>query len=75
MTQEQLKFIIETGKEFDFTVKRKKYLIYYSKTPEGKHLIHLSEDFIPIGTYESFTHLMTEAKIQNSFFKEVLNDL
>ena len=74
MTKDDLYFYIQSKKELEFTFKGKTYTLNYDKDLSGK-------DFIIFGQiyegkkYDSFGELMNNAKVENHYFRELLEDL
>lgn len=74
MTQEAFRFIIDTKREIEFSYQGKQYSITYGTDESGKNYILFGETYM--GTrYYSFAELMTYAKIQNHYFREMLSVL
>ena len=73
MTKEDLIFLIETKKEFEFTYKNVLYSMTYGSDKKGDY-IALGRLYEPV-RYYSFGEMMNEAKIENHFFREILEVL
>lgn len=74
MTQEALRFFIDTKREIEFSYQGKQYNITYGTDESGGNYILFGETYM--GTrYYSFAELMTCAKIQNHYFREMLSVL
>lgn len=74
MTQEEFRFLVDTKKEMEFSYQGKKYSITYGTDESGRSYILFGETYM--GTrYYSFAELMTDAKILNHYFREMLDVL
>lgn len=73
MTKEDLIFLIETRKEFEFTYKNVLYSMTYGSDKKGDY-IALGRLYEPV-RYYSFGEMMNEARIENHFFRELLEVL
>lgn len=73
MTKEDLIFLIETKKEFEFTYKNVLYSMTYGSDKKGDY-IALGRLYEPVRFY-SFGEMMNEARIENHFFRELLEVL
>ena len=73
MTKEDLIFLIETKKEFEFTYKNILYSMTYGSDKKGDY-IALGRLYEPV-RYYSFGEMMNEARIENHFFRELLEVL
>ena len=73
MTKEDLIFLIETKKEFEFTYKNVLYSMTYGSDKKGDY-IALGRLYEPV-RYYSFGEMMNEARIENHFFRELLEVL
>ena len=74
MTKDDIYFYTQAKKELEFVFNGTTYLLNYDKSPDGKDIIL----FGPLYTqtkYDSFGSLMNEAKVENHFFKEIIQDL
>ncbi len=75
MTSDDIKLYIDTKKELEFLYNSKKYTITYSKDKDGNKIINFGELYSKKSQYDSYEHLMNEAKIDNSFFRFMLDDI
>ena len=73
MTKDELLFLINARKEFEFTYKDKLYTMTYGKDEKGDY-IALGRLYEPVRWY-SFGEMMNQAKIENHFFREILEIL
>ena len=73
MTKEEFRFLIDSKKEWEFTYKNLVYTMTYGKDSRGEY-IALGRLYEPV-RYYSYGELMNEARIENSYFREVLQDL
>lgn len=71
MTKEQLFFYVETQKAFEFTYKGKVYNMTYDKDKNGESLIVFGRLYEGV-RYSSLGELLNNAKIENHFFKDML---
>ncbi len=74
MTKDDLIFKIETRQPFEFTYKGKLYNMMYDKGADGSVIIRFGRVFEE-ETYTSFGELMNTARIENHFFKDMLDIL
>ncbi len=74
MTKDDLIFIINTKKEFEFVYKGKNYNLTYDRDDNGKDYIVFGERFMG-KKFASFGEFMNEAKVENHFFREMLDIL
>lgn len=74
MTKDDLIFLINTKKEFEFTYNGKNYNLTYDRDDNGNDLIVFGERFQG-KKYASFGEFMNEARIENHFFREMLEIL
>ena len=73
MTKNDLLLLINTKKEFEFTYNKKLYTMTYGSDKKGDY-IALGRLYEPV-RYYSFGEMMNEAKIENHFFRELLEIL
>ncbi len=71
MTKDDLIFLINTKKEFEFSYNGKNYNITYDRDELGNDLIIFGERFMG-KKFRSFGEFMNEAKVENHFFREML---
>ena len=74
MTKDDLYFYVSAKKELEFKFNGVTYCLNYDKTPDGKEVII----FGPIyegKKYSSYGELVNNAKVENHFFREMLEDL
>ena len=74
MTKDDLYFYIQTKKTLEFTFKGKNYSLLYDKDSEGNDIIVFGRVYEG-KSYSSFGELMNKAKIDNYFFKDLLEDI
>lgn len=74
MTKDELIFLIDTKKEFEFSYNGKNYNLTYDRSDDGKDLIVFGERFQG-KKYFSFGEFMNDARIENHYFREMLGDL
>lgn len=74
MTKDQLIFLIQTKKEFEFSFNNKNYNLTYDKDDSGKEWIVFGERYEG-KKFDSFGELMNKAKVENHFFRELLPEL
>lgn len=73
MTKEDFLFILNTKKEFEFKYNGLAYNITYGSDKKGDY-IAFGRLYEPV-RYYSFSEIMNEAKIENHFFREILEIL
>ncbi|MCR4939936.1 MAG: hypothetical protein K5930_07510 [Treponemataceae bacterium] len=74
MTLDQLRFLIETEKPFEFTFNGVKYNLTYDKDSSHKKYIVFGRLYEG-KRYNSFGEFINHAKVDNYFFRELLADL
>ena len=74
MTKDELIFMIETQKPVEFSYRGKTYNMMYDKADDGSTLIRFGRLYEE-KTYASFGELMNTARIENHFFKDMLDIL
>ena len=74
MTQSELIFKIETKTEFAFTYKGKEYNLTYGLDNQGKDYLLFGRTFEG-EKYYSVKELLNKARIENHFFREMLDIL
>ncbi|MCR5612141.1 hypothetical protein [Treponema sp.] len=72
MTKDDLYFYTQAKKEFEFIYKEKTYSLTYGRDDNGKDYIAFGRLYEP-ERYESFKDLYARAKIDNSYFREMLD--
>ncbi len=73
MTKDELLLLINCKKEFEFTYNKKVYNMTYGSDSKGDY-IAFGRLYEPI-RYYSFGEMMNEARIENHFFRELLEIL
>ena len=71
MTKEQLLFLIETKKEYEFVYNGKTYNLTYDKDASKNSVIVFGELYQG-RRYSDIGELLNTAKIENHFFKDML---
>ncbi|MBQ0051599.1 MAG: hypothetical protein KBT11_05980 [Treponema sp.] len=74
MTEKQLQFMIDVGQNLEFDYKGKKYTLRYDKDSEGNKVFYFGETFFE-KKFESYGDLMNNAMVENSFFRNVVENL
>ena len=74
MTKDDLLFLIETKKEFEFKYNGKIYNMTYD-VDKDKNLVIVFGQLYEGKIYKSFGELMNTARIENHFFKDMLEDI
>lgn len=74
MTKERLLFLIETKKEFEFSYNGKTYNMTYDKDANGNTILIFGQLYEGI-KYDSIGELLNNAKIENHYFKDMLDIL
>ncbi|MBR5646464.1 MAG: hypothetical protein IKX23_07505 [Treponema sp.] len=72
MTKDDFIFLIETKTEHEFVYKGKIYNLTYDKTDDGKTMIVFGPLFEG-QKYSSIGEFLNKAKIDNHFFKDMLD--
>ena len=72
MTKDDFLFLVETETIHDFVYKGKTYTITYDKSPDGRKLIVFG-DIADKTRYDSVGEFLNKAKIENHFFKDMLD--
>ena len=72
MTKDDFLFLVETETIHDFLYKGKTYTITYDKSPDGRKLI-IFGDISDKQKYDSVGEFLNKAKIENHFFKDMLD--
>lgn len=73
MKKEDFRFLIDSKKELEFKYEGLQYSLTYGKDEKGSY-IAFGRLYQPV-RYYSYTELMNEAKINNSYFREILEVL
>lgn len=73
MNLEDFKFLIDTQTNYEFNFKGKNYNLTYGKDQKGNY-IFFGERYFQEKFY-SYGEFMNKAKIENYFFKEIIEDL
>lgn len=74
MTKDDLIFLIETKKEFEFKYNGKTYNMTYD-VDKSNHPVIVFGQLYEGKVYKSFGELMNTARIENHFFKDMLEDI
>ena len=74
MTKEQLFFYVETQKVFEFTYKGKVYNMTYDRDEKGNTVLVFGRLYEG-KRYSSIGELLNTAKIENHFFKDMLDTI
>lgn len=74
MTKDDLYFYIQTKKPLEFKFNDKTYRLYYDTDSYGKDIIFFGQIFEG-KPFDSFGDLMNKAKVENYFFKDLLEDI
>lgn len=73
MKEAELLFILDTVGRFDFTFSGSEYTLILEKGTRGEEIrFGRQYDFVK---YDSWGEFMNKAKVENHYFKYVLNDL
>lgn len=72
MTKDDFLFLVETETIHDFVYKGKTYTITYDKSTDGRKLIVFG-DIADKQKYDSVGEFLNKAKIENHFFKDMLD--
>lgn len=74
MTKDELYFNIQTKKNLEFKFNEKIYTLMYDKDSSGNEIIVFGRLYEG-KKFSSFGDLMNNAKIDNYFFKDLLDDI
>lgn len=74
MTADEFQTLINIRKEMEFTFKGTKYNLFYEKDSNGKEFICFGELYFE-SRYESLGELLNTAKVSNTYFKNIIEDL
>lgn len=74
MTKEQLFFYVETQKVFEFTYKSKVYNMTYDRDEKGNTVLVFGRLYEG-KRYAGVGELLNTAKIENHFFKDMLDTI
>lgn len=72
MTKDDFLFLIETQTIREFTYKNEIYRLSFDKNPAGNNIIKFGRLYEE-KSYDSAGELLNNAKIQNHFFKDMLD--
>ena len=72
MTKEEFYFVVETRKSFEFIYKDKTYNMTFEKAPDGHTTIHFGQLYEE-KTYDSVGEFLNTAKVENHFFKDMMD--
>ena len=72
MTKDDFLFLVETETIHDFVYKGKTYTITYDKSPDGRKCIVFG-DIADKQKYDSVGEFLNKEKIENHFFKDMLD--
>lgn len=71
MTKDQLIFLLDTKKEMEFSYKNRNYNLTYGTDEKGSY-IYFGERYMQKKFY-STVEFLNDAKIENTFFREMLD--
>lgn len=74
MTKEELFFLLESRREFEFTFRGSTYSIMCEKDFSGKEFIKFGKLYFE-EKYDSFNDLYARAEVENSYLREILEDI
>lgn len=74
MTKDDIYYLISVKKPFEFSFNGKNYNMTYGKDSAGKEYIDFGERYTTT-KYYSFGELINNAKVENYFFKDLLEIL
>ena len=75
MTKEQFQTNIEIKKEMEFSFHGKKYNITYGSNAENKPYIQIARLYEGGERYSCLKEMLAECKIDNTFLKEMIDDI
>ena len=71
MTKDDLFFMIQVASNLEFVFNNKTYRLFYAQNKKGKNVIMFGELY-DAKEYESFGELYSQAKVENHYFREIL---
>lgn len=74
MTKEEFYFLVETRKSFEFSYKGKSYNMTFEKGADGNTKIFFGQLYEE-QTYDSVGEFLNTAKIENHFFKDMMDTI
>ncbi len=74
MTKDDIYFFVQAKKELEFKFNGKTYVLNYDKDDSGKEYIVFGQLYEG-QRYESYGELMNKARVENHYFKEIIEDL
>lgn len=75
MTREEFRDAILVRRDFDFLYNNRRFFVNSKQTLDGGLEISFGEEYTSPKTFDSFTHLMADAKIDFKYLREILVDL
>lgn len=75
MTREEFRDAILVRRDFDFVYSNRRFLVNSKRTSDGGLEISFGEEYTSPKIFDSFTHLMADAKIDFKYLREILVDL
>ncbi|MBR6080094.1 MAG: hypothetical protein IKP60_08065 [Treponema sp.] len=75
MTREEFRDAILVRRDFDFVYNNRRFFVNSKQTLDGGLEISFGEEYTSPKTFDSFTHLMADAKIDFKYLREILVDL
>lgn len=74
MTKSDFLYMVEIHKDFEFTYKGKNYSLTYDKGDDGEYKIVFGQTYEG-KKYNSLGEFLNTAKVENSYFKDMLDIL
>lgn len=74
MTKEELFFLLESRREFEFSYKNATYSIMCEKDVSGKEYIKFGKLYFE-EKYDSFNDLYARAEVGNSYLREIIEEI
>ena len=75
MTREEFRDAILVRRDFDFVYNNRRFLVNSKRISDGGLEISFGEEYTSPKIFDSFTHLMADAKIDFKYLREILVDL
>ena len=75
MTREEFRDAILVRRDFDYVYNNRRFLVNSKRTSDGGLEISFGEEYTSPKIFDSFTHLMADAKIDFKYLREILVDL
>lgn len=74
MTKDDLYYLVQIKKNLEFTFNGKTYQLFYDTNSKGEDVIKFGVLYEPL-TYNSYGEFYNNARVENHFFKDMLEDI